>query len=36
MAFRMTNDDVEAITDKFDDGTLLFSAPKENPYNLFV
>jgi diketogulonate reductase-like aldo/keto reductase len=34
--FKMTDADVETITSKFDDGTLLFRAPEENPYNLFV
>ena len=28
--------DVDAITAKMDDGVILFKAPEENPYNLFV
>lgn len=36
MEFKMEGVDVEAITAKMHDGTILFKAPEENPYNLFV
>ena len=34
--FKLADEDVEAITKKFDDGTLIFKAPGDNPYNVFA
>ena len=36
MEFRMEEADVQSITERFDDGTVLFKAPEETNYNLFV
>ena len=33
--FKMEEADVQTITENFDDGTLLFTAPEETNYNLF-
>ena len=36
LQFKLAEQDIAAITEKFDCGWHVFTAPEENPYNLFA